>query len=106
MTVIKGLNSISGTSPSFWNNQVSNVGVNNGGSGYYGGDVLTVPAKRLFNNQGSAGTNADLKITLGSGDLDDCNFGDIYDEKVYFATNEFPFFPRCLWGNPSRYFLR
>ena len=48
----------------------------------------------------------DYEFIEGSGDLDECNFGEINDQKVYFATNEFPFFPRCLWGNPSRYFLR
>ena len=48
----------------------------------------------------------DYEFIEGSGDLDECNFGKINDQKVYFATNEFPFFPRCLWGNPSRYFLR
>ena len=48
----------------------------------------------------------DYEFIEGSGDLYECNFGEINYQKVYFATNEFPFFPRCLWGNPSRYFLR
>ena len=48
----------------------------------------------------------DYEFEEGSGDLDECNFGKIDNKKVYFATNEFPFFPRCLWGNPSKYFLR
>ena len=48
----------------------------------------------------------DYEFIKGSGDLDECNFGEIKNKKVYFATTEFPFFPRCLWGEPSKYFLR
>ena len=25
---------------------------------------------------------------------------------VYFATDEFPFFPRCHWGNVSKDFIQ
>ena len=42
----------------------------------------------------------------GSGSLDRCN-GGLFDGKyVYFATDKFPFYPRCLWGNVSKDFTR
>ena len=48
----------------------------------------------------------DYEYVEGSGNLDECNFGKLGSKMVYFATNEFPFFPRCHWGNPSKYFIR
>lgn len=40
----------------------------------------------------------------GSGTLDQCNGGTLNGKFVYFATDTFPFYPRCLWGQPSRDF--
>lgn len=37
----------------------------------------------------------------GSGSLDQCNGGARNGAYVYFVTNTFPFYPRCLWGEPS-----
>ena len=35
----------------------------------------------------------------GSGMLDECNGGWLNGRFVYFATDSFPYFPRCLWGS-------
>ncbi|MEM9138437.1 MAG: YHYH protein [Pseudomonadota bacterium] len=40
----------------------------------------------------------------GSGSLDQCNGGERNGAYVYFVTDTFPFYPRCLWGEPSRDF--
>ena len=40
----------------------------------------------------------------GSGTLDQCNGGMLNGKFVYFATDTYPFYPRCLWGQPSRDF--
>lgn len=40
----------------------------------------------------------------GSGSLDQCNAGELNGKFVYFATDTFPFFPRCFWGNISQDF--
>ncbi len=45
--------------------------------------------------------NEDWKYISGSGTLDECNGGDLNGQFVYFATDTYPFFPRCLWGNAS-----
>jgi len=37
----------------------------------------------------------------GSGTLDECNGGALDGRFVYFATDIFPFFPRCFWGEIS-----
>ena len=48
----------------------------------------------------------DYEFINGSGDLDECN-GKLSDGKYrYFATNSFPFFPRCHWGNTSKDFRK
>lgn len=41
----------------------------------------------------------------GSGNLDQCNGAMMDGEYVYFATDTFPFFPRCFMGDVSRDFL-
>lgn len=43
----------------------------------------------------------DWEYVGGSGRLDQCNGGMLNGRFVYFATNTFPFYPRCLWGRPS-----
>ena len=35
-----------------------------------------------------------------------CNGGTLNGKYVYFATDEFPFFPRCHWGNVSKDFIQ
>ena len=42
----------------------------------------------------------------GYGTLDRCNGGTLNGKYVYFATDEFPFFPRCHWGNVSKDFIQ
>lgn len=37
----------------------------------------------------------------GTGTLDECNGGTLDGHFVYYATDSFPFFPRCLWGEIS-----
>jgi hypothetical protein len=41
----------------------------------------------------------------GSGNLDECNGATVNGRNVYFATDTFPFFPRCFRGEVSRDFL-
>ena len=48
----------------------------------------------------------DYEFKIGSGNLDQCNGGEINDKFVYFATDTFPFFPRCHWGEVGRDFLK
>ena len=48
----------------------------------------------------------DYEYVKGSGDLDECNGGILLGKYVYFATGNFPFFPRCHWGRVSRDFLK
>ena len=48
----------------------------------------------------------DYKFEERSGSLDKCNGGNFNGKFVYFATEEFPFFPRCHWGNVSSDFSR
>lgn len=45
--------------------------------------------------------NEDWEYVANSGSLDQCNGGDLNGQFVYFATEGYPFFPRCLWGNAS-----
>jgi len=48
--------------------------------------------------------NQDWEYTGGAGRLDVCNGGTLNGKYVYFATTTYPFYPRCLWGKPSRDF--
>ena len=43
----------------------------------------------------------DWEYIAGSGNLDECNGGLVNGEYVYFATDSYPFFPRCFWGDVS-----
>ena len=48
----------------------------------------------------------DWQFVAGSGNLDECN-GTVVDGRyVYFATDSFPFFPRCFKGRVSADFVR
>ncbi|MEM7299629.1 MAG: YHYH protein [Pseudomonadota bacterium] len=42
--------------------------------------------------------NEDWAYVAGSGNLDRCNGGTLNGKYVYFATNQYPFFPRCVYG--------
>ncbi|MCP4314523.1 MAG: YHYH protein [Hyphomicrobiales bacterium] len=46
----------------------------------------------------------DWEFVGGSGRLDQCNGGTLNGKFVYFATNTYPFYPRCFWGRPSSNF--
>ena len=48
----------------------------------------------------------DYEFINGSGDLDECNGKMLHGTYRYFATNNFPFFPRCHWGNVSKDFRK
>ena len=45
--------------------------------------------------------NQDFEFVAGSGNLDQCNGGILNGKYVYFATDAYPFFPRCAYGNIS-----
>ena len=47
----------------------------------------------------------DYEFVAGSGDLDECNGKFVNGQYKYFATDTFPFFPRCHWGEISRDFI-
>ena len=42
--------------------------------------------------------NQDFEYQRGAGNLDECNGALLDGEYVYFATDSYPFFPRCLYG--------
>lgn len=46
----------------------------------------------------------DWEHVPGLGSLDECNGGMKDGQFVYFVTGTYPFYPRCLWGQPSRDF--
>ena len=48
----------------------------------------------------------DYEFVAGSGDLDECNGKFVDGQYKYFATDYFPFFPRCHWGKISRDFIQ
>ena len=43
--------------------------------------------------------NQDWEYVAGSGNLDECNGGLAGGKYVYFATDSYPFFPRCFYGS-------
>ena len=49
--------------------------------------------------------NQDFEFKSGAGNLDECNGGSAYGKYVYFATDTYPFFPRCHWGKVSKDFV-
>ena len=48
----------------------------------------------------------DYQYVEGYGDLDECNGKEFEGKYRYFATNTFPFFPRCHWGEVSKDFKK
>ncbi|MEP5152810.1 YHYH protein [Planktotalea sp.] len=42
--------------------------------------------------------NEDFEFIAGAGNLDQCNGATMDGTYVYFATDAYPYFPRCLWG--------
>lgn len=48
----------------------------------------------------------DWVYTGGAGRLDQCNGGTLNGKYVYFATDSYPYFPHCAWGQVSRSFGR
>ena len=42
--------------------------------------------------------NEDWQYVQGAGNLDRCNGGVVDGKYVYFATDTYPFFPRCVYG--------
>ena len=42
--------------------------------------------------------NEDFEFIAGAGNLDQCNGADVDGTYTYFATDAYPFFPRCLYG--------
>ncbi len=48
----------------------------------------------------------DWQYVAGSGTLDECNGGMLDGKYVYFATDTYPFYPRCHWGRVGRDFRR
>ena len=51
-----------------------------------------------------AHSRKDYRYVEGSGDLDECNGKFVNGIYKYFATETFPFFPRCHWGKISKDF--
>ena len=50
--------------------------------------------------------NEDYVFVEGKGNLDQCNMGQLNDKLAYFLTHNYPFVPRCLWGEASKDFVR
>ena len=42
--------------------------------------------------------NEDFELVLEFGNLDECNGAIVQGKYTYFATDTYPFFPRCLFG--------
>lgn len=47
----------------------------------------------------------DYEYVAGSGNLDECNGATVDGEYMYFATDTYPFFPRCFKGEVSDDFV-
>lgn len=45
--------------------------------------------------------NQDWEYVAGSGTLDECNGATVNGKYVYYATDSYPFFPRCAYGEVS-----
>ena len=65
---------------------------------------ITPTVAKRSNYDGSF--NQDYEYKRGSGDLDECNGREYNGKYTYFATQTFPFFPRCHWGHIGRDFLK
>ncbi|MEO0342783.1 MAG: YHYH protein [Pseudomonadota bacterium] len=48
----------------------------------------------------------DWEYVAGAGNLDECNGATVNDEYMYFATNEYPYFQRCHFGEVSNDFVQ
>lgn len=44
----------------------------------------------------------DWESVEGSGTLDECNGAMVDGDYVYYATDTYPFFPRCFRGNVTK----
>ena len=62
------------------------------------------PTEPFGNFDGSF--HQDYEYIENSGDLDECNGKLLEGVYTYFATNVFPFFPRCHWGEVGQDFVR
>ncbi|MGC6411558.1 MAG: YHYH protein [Candidatus Puniceispirillaceae bacterium] len=49
---------------------------------------------------------ADFEFRAGSGSLDECNGRMVAGQYRYYATERFPYLPRCLWGNVDNSFQK
>ncbi|MEL6690365.1 MAG: YHYH protein [Pseudomonadota bacterium] len=47
----------------------------------------------------------DYEYVAGSGNLDECNGAMVNGQYMYFATDTYPFFPRCFTGTVSSDFM-
>lgn len=78
---------------------------------YYAGTSQTssYPLKKGTRPSGPGGAydgtyENDFAYVAGSGSLDQCNGKQLNGAYVYFATDSYPFLPRCLWGEVSKDF--
>lgn len=78
---------------------------------YYAGNTQTsaYQLKKGTRPSGPGGTydgtyENDFNYIAGSGSLDQCNGEQVNGEFAYFATETYPFLPRCLWGEVSEDF--
>jgi len=80
--------------------------------------IYYVPGQYKSSHQLKAGTrpsapggeydgtyNEDWQYVKSSGDLDQCNGAFVEGKYSYFATDNYPFFPRCLYGKISADFI-
>lgn len=78
---------------------------------YVGGGAQSSYQLKSGNRNGGPGGRHDGTYVqdwiykAGSGNLDECNGAEVEGRYVYFATDSFPFFPRCFKGTVSRDFL-
>jgi len=48
----------------------------------------------------------DFEYVAGSGNLDQCNGGDLNGKYVYFITDDYPYIQRCVFGIPDSSFAK
>ena len=48
----------------------------------------------------------DFEYIEGSGNLDQCNGGELDGKYVYFITNDYPYIQRCVFGTPDPSFAK
>ena len=77
---------------------------------YVGGKAIPSYVLKLGSRRTAPGGKHDGRFVQdweykpGHGNLDECNGGQLNGEFVYFATDTYPFFPRCHWGRVSASF--